>query len=229
MSNLLIDKPVLTGLDTRSLRERVADLLLNRILSGELRPGVQLVESEIATQLGISRAPVREALQILANSNLVDIVPYRGASVRKLSRVDIDEVYSLRTILEVFALRRAMANDAPNLARRLREVCDLMKGSAVQGDWSGIMKEDGLFHETIIRAANHSLLLTTWSGLNMRVRQIMALRNLQNDDCMKIFYNHLPIVEAIEDGDVEKAVWQLEQHIATAADLAAGLEETIFD
>ncbi|MBA2668236.1 MAG: GntR family transcriptional regulator [Trueperaceae bacterium] len=214
----------LTGVDTRPLRQQIADALQAAILGGEFKPGAALVETDIAARLGVSRAPVREALQLLASSHLVETIPYRGTTVRRLTAADVEEVYSLRTLLETFALRRAMACDAGETGRVLRACCDAMAASAAAGDWSRLSMEDERFHEGLIEMADHGLLRHAWRDLNMRVRQIMALRNLQNDDTMTIVYNHLPIVDAVEAGDVERAVRGLEQHIATAADLVAVLD-----
>ena len=205
--------------DTRPLRQQIADSLMRAILDGEIRPGEALVEMDIANQLGVSRAPVREALQLLAHSSLVETAPYRGTTVRRLTRTDVEEVYSLRTVHETFALRRAMAFDAAGTAADLRAVCDAMRAIAARGDWATLAGEDDRFHEALIRRARHGLLLQVWRDIHLRVRQIMALRNRQNDDSMQVFFRHLPIVEAVEAGDVETAVCRLEEHIASAADL----------
>jgi DNA-binding GntR family transcriptional regulator len=215
----------LVGVDTRPLRQQIADALQAAILSGELRPGDALIETEIATRLGVSRAPVREALQLLANSGLVEAVPYRGTTVRRLSASDVEELYSMRSVLEAFALRRAMARDAAGLAVALRGVCATMERYAADGDWASVSSEDERFHHHLIASAGHRLLDSVWQELNARVRQVMTLRNLANEDTMSIVKNHLPIVEAIAAGEVEPAVERLERHIATAADLVAALEE----
>jgi DNA-binding GntR family transcriptional regulator len=207
------------GVDTRPLRQQIADALQGAILSGELKPGDALVETDIAARLGVSRAPVREALQLLSTTNLLETVPYRGTTVRRLSRSDVEEVYSLRTILETFALRRAVARHGAELAADLRASCDRMRASAAAGDWAELTAEDERFHRRLIEAADHALLVHVWRDLNLRVRQIMALRNLQNEDGMTVAFNHLPILAAIEAGDVEAAVRSLEEHIATAVDL----------
>ena len=218
----------LEGVDTRPLRQQIADALQGAILSGEIKPGAALIETDIAGRLGVSRAPVREALQLLANSGLVETVPYRGTTVRHLTADDVEEVYSMRTVLETFALRRAMARDAGATARSLRGICDAMGQYAGGGDWNQVSAEDERFHRQLIAMAEHRLLDHAWRDLNMRVRQIMALRNLQNEDTMTIVYNHLPIVDAIEAGDVETAVQRLADHIATAADLVTEPpEETV--
>jgi DNA-binding GntR family transcriptional regulator len=205
--------------DTRPLRQQIADSLMQAILDGDLRPGEALVEMDIAHRLGVSRAPVREALQLLAHSSLVETAPYRGTTVRPLTRTDVEEVYSLRTVHETFALRRAMAIDAAGTAADLRAVSESMAGIAARGDWASLAGEDARFHETLIRHAQHALLLQAWRDIHLRVRQIMALRNRQNVDSMEVFYRHLPIVEAMEAGDAEAAVQRLEAHIASAADL----------
>jgi len=205
--------------DTRPLRQQIADSIMQAILDGEIRPGEALVEMDIATRLGVSRAPVREALQLLARTSLVESAPYRGTTVRPLTRTDVEEVYSLRTLHETFALRRAVALDAAGTARELRQVCETMRDIAAARDWASLAAADVRFHETLLRRASHGLLLDVWRDIHLRVRQIMALRNRQNPDSMEVFYRHLPIVEAIEAGDLEAAIARLEEHIASAADL----------
>ena len=215
----------LGNVDTRPLRQQIADSLMRAILDGDIRPGEALVEMDIASRLGVSRAPVREALQLLAHTSLVETAPYRGTTVRRLTHTDVEEVYSLRTIHETFALRRAMAIDAAATAAELRVVSDGMAGIAASGDWAKLASEDARFHETLIRHARHGLLLQAWRDIHLRVRQIMAPRNRQNVDSMEVFYRHLPIGEAMEAGDVEAAVRRLEEHIASAADLVVEAAE----
>lgn len=215
----------IAGVDTRPLRQQIADALQRAILNGEMQPGEALIETDIAAKLGVSRAPVREALQLLSNSGLVETVPYRGTTVRSLSDRDIEEVYSLRTTLETFALRRAMERDARGLVATLTAICGAMEERAGAGDWASVSEEDQHFHQALISAADHDLLRQVWGELNVRVRQIMALRNLRNESTMTIVYNHLPIVDAIAEGDVEAAVTRLAGHIATAADLFSTLTE----
>jgi DNA-binding GntR family transcriptional regulator len=210
---------VIEGIDTRPLRQQIADVLQRAILDGELTPGEPLVEMDIAQKLGVSRAPVREAIQLLARTNLVESTPYRGTTVRRLTPTDVEEVYSLRSALETFALRRAMERDGSGLAEALRSSCDAMQTLAAHADWAGLASEDARFHATLVGFAGHGLLEQVWRELHMRVRQILALRNKQNDDSMEVFYRHVPIVEAIEAGDVGSAARWLEAHIASAADL----------
>lgn len=201
------------------LRQRVADSLQRAILDGDLKPGQPLVESEIAAQLGISRAPVREAMQILVNHRLVDVVPYKGAVVRSLDGKDIEEVYGLRSVLEGFAAERAISHGAAQGTRVLRKICDAMQSAASQGDYRALLEADETFHRTLVKLAQHDLLYSAWNDLSMRVRQIMALSNLQFLDIMEIFYNHLPMVEALEAKDAPRAAALVRKHILSSAAL----------
>lgn len=207
------------AVDTRPLRQQIADTLQRAILDGELLPGAAIVESDIAQRLGVSRAPVREALQILSRTDLIETTPYRGTVVRRLTPGDVDEIYSLRTALESFALQRSMAFDLGGLSAALRQSCDEMQRLAAAKDWSGLADEDARFHEILVERAEHRLLMQAWRDLYLKVRQVMALRNLQNDDSMDIYHNHVRIVESVERGDIQGAGGRLREHIATAADL----------
>ena len=208
-------------IDNKPLRERVLDALREAIITGELKPGQPLVEMELASQLGISRAPLREALQTLVQEGLIETAAYRGTIVRPLTRTDIEELYSLRSVLETFAVQRLIAqNNAENVVK-LRECFELMLAAAQSGDLAGVNQIDRLFHDTLIELSQHSLLSITWSSVSNRVRQVMALRNQRNTDITTIAYNHLPIIDAIEKLDVELATTLIQRHVATSGDLLA--------
>lgn len=215
------------AIDHRPLRELIADRLQEGILAGELPPGQAIIETDIAGQFRVSRAPVREALQILANRGLVAVEPYRGTTVRRLERQDVEEAYEMRSVLEAFAIRRVMKRSPDETAAELRRLCGSMEFHAKLGDWRSVSELDDRFHATLIQRAEHAILSRFWDDINMRVRQIMSLRNLKNEDILQIVQNHLPLVEAIELGDESHAVELLTRHIATAGDLM--LEHDLFE
>lgn len=212
----------LNQVSNKSLRERVLDVLRDAILQGDLKPGQSLVETDLAARLGVSRAPLREAIQILNKEGLVETVPYHGTTVRHLSKTDIEEVYSLRGALEAFAIGRIIARyDYKAVAEELRAIYEEMLEAADAGDLKRVNTIDREFHDALIRFSEHSLLLATWSGVSLRVRQIMALRNMRNSDIRQIAYNHLPIIEAIAAGDEPRAAQLIKTHVASAGDLIA--------
>lgn len=214
---------MLHHIDNKPLRERVLDILREAIVSGEMKPGQPLVEMELASRLGISRAPLREALQVLSLEGLVEITPYRGAIVRNLTRSDIEELYSLRTVLEEFALRRVMTAGHPETVPTLQGHFEGMLAAAADNDLRRVNYIDRLFHDALIALSGHHLLEATWRTVSMRVRQVMALRNQRNSELAQVAYNHVPIIEAIAAADVEEAVRLLRAHIASSGDLMGEL------
>jgi DNA-binding GntR family transcriptional regulator len=218
----------LQQLDNRSLRERITDRLREAIVSGEMRPGQPLIETELATRLGVSRAPLREALQMLVQDGLVESVPYRGTVVRKLTHTDIIELYSFRNVLEQFAIRRIMSEgNPPEDAETLRAVYVDMLAAADAGDLRTVNELDRDFHDALIDLARHGLLHQSWRSVSLRVRQVMAIRNRQNSDLKQVAYNHLPIIEAISSRDEALALALIETHIASTGDLLAEWWEEI--
>lgn len=211
----------LNQIQNKSLKERIVEALREAILNGELRPGQQLIETELAAQLGVSRAPLREAIQIISTEGLVETVPYHGATVTRLTRVDIEELYSLRSTLESFALKRIIAEGDARKVLRLRELYDQMLEAADSDDITSVNEIDRVFHDTLIELSGHKLLMSTWNGVAMRVRQVMALRNRRNSDLKQIAHNHTPLLAAIEKGQLERALELIEEHVASAGDLLA--------
>lgn len=215
-------EPSLQHIDNRPLRERITDLLRDTIVSGEMRPGQPLIETELAAQLGVSRAPLREAMQVLVQDGLVEMIPYRGAIVRTLTTTDIEELYSFRSVLEQFAIRRMMSNgNASTDAETLRALYQSMLAAADANDLRAVNQIDREFHDTLIELARHGLLQQSWRSVSLRVRQAMAIRNRQNSDLKQVAYNHLPIIEAIATGEETQALALIDRHIASTGDLLA--------
>ena len=208
-------KPV----ETKSLREQVLESLRTAIINGELKPGEVLVETELAKQLGVSRAPLREAIHILNVEGLVDTVAYHGTTVKKLSREDIKELYSVRGMIEVFAVRDIIESDnLDEIVAELRDICDTMLAYAERGSMADVNWIDRQFHDALIQQVGNDLLLNIWDSVSIRVEQVMALRNQKQGDLFLIASNHATIIDAIECKNTEEAVRLLCEHIGTTGD-----------
>ncbi|MBW4438337.1 MAG: GntR family transcriptional regulator [Pleurocapsa minor GSE-CHR-MK-17-07R] len=214
---------LLQHVDNKPLREKILDTLREAIVSGDFKPGHPLLENDLAAQLGVSRAPLREAFQILASEGLVETIPYKGTIVRHLSRQDIEELYTLRCVLEQFAIRRVIAAGHIEDVATLRGIYEEMLAAAVQGNLKAVNEIDRHFHDTLIALSQHHLLTETWSTVTLRVRQVMALRNRRNSDLTQIAYNHVPIIEAVARGSESEAMDLIEKHVVTSLDLIVEL------
>lgn len=195
------------------LRLRIASVLREAILDGDLRPGTPLVETALAERLEVSRAPVREAIRILAEEGLIETAPYRGSRVRPIERRDVEEVYELRGLHETFAVARIIErSDACDLSE-LEATCGRMSEHASRGDMRAVSAEDDRFHRLLIEAADHRLLLSIWTQLALRARQIMSLRNLQLKDPQQVATNHAGIVDALKARRLETALERVREHV----------------
>lgn len=114
--------------------ESVADLIRHLILSRQLQSGERLVQSQLAERLGVSRTPVREALQKLASEGLVTFSPYKGASVAEFSSSELEDIYSIRIALEGFCARLAAPLVTDEQLEKLEALFNRMKEQYLRGD-----------------------------------------------------------------------------------------------
>jgi len=198
------------------LRIQVAELLRRAIVTGQLRPGTPLMESALAEQLKVSRAPIREAIQDLEKDGLVETAAYRGKRVKPLTVREVVETCEMRKEFEVMAVRRILERGTSVAA--LREPCKEMARAAAHGDREALVAADQAFHRTLIRLSDHQLLAQLWAGLYLRIHQIMSLRNDREVNLADICGTHLPIVEALEAQDEEGAVRLISEHVNALVD-----------
>lgn len=212
-----LDEVSVAKIDNPPLRVVVADMLRTAIVNGQIRPGTPIIETSLAEQLNVSRAPVREAIQILEADGLIENVPYKGKRVKPLTPKSVEEVYSLREQFEAFAIRRIVERNS-DISRLHGHVADMFAAADAK-DFTGLMAADEAFHRTIIELADHELMLTLWDNLFLRIRQIMALRNSANRDLRQVARNHPPIVAALERRDMILAISLISDHTRSASEI----------
>jgi DNA-binding GntR family transcriptional regulator len=179
------------------LREQIKEILLERILRGELEPGERLVETRLARELGTSQAPVREALRDLQLLRLVESEPFRGARVRA-----VDDELAARE-----AAKRS-GGDVVSLEREL----NAMRSAAAAGDWRTQIAHDLAFHREMIELAGNEPLLQSWLVLGVEVSTAFATYwTFWNQLDLAEF--HVPIVEAIRAGDSARAGSEARKHV----------------
>ncbi|TRL41201.1 GntR family transcriptional regulator [Rhizobium straminoryzae] len=210
-------QPDIARIESLPLRLVVADMLRTGIVEGRLRPGTPIVEAALAEQLNVSRAPVREAIQILEADGLIDNLPYKGKRVKPLTAKSVEEIYSIREQFEAFAVRRIIDSGAD--VSPLNAHVAAMFAAADAADLVALIAADAAFHRTLIRLADHGLLLTLWDHLALRIRQIMALRNRANADLRQVAANHPPIVDALTVRDLDRVLSLVSQHSRSASEI----------
>ena len=193
------------------LREQVKEVLLERILRGELQPGDRLVETRIAQELGTSQAPVREALRDLELANLVESEPFRGSRVRGVSEDDLLQIFPVRAALEELAAKEA-ARRANGDVSGLEAEVEAMRVAAQRGDTRSQVAHDIAFHRAVAEASGNRVLLQAWLALGIEVPTAFAVYWTYFDP-IEIVDFHAPIVEAIRAGDAAKAGSAARSHV----------------
>lgn len=208
------------------LSEAAVEELREAIVEGRLAPNTPIREVAIARQLGISRAPLREALRQLMREGLVLHVPYRGTIVAPLTARMIEELRSMRRLLEEYAAERliALASDEQILA--LAALADEMERRAVAGDIAGLNLTDLQFHQRLIELSDHHMLLSIWQTYMQQIRRILALRNRANHDPLSIVKMHHDLVDALRARDMDQVRRCYDAH---GADFSSTLRHLLSD
>lgn len=208
----------LTPAKRHTLGDEVAERLRDAILLGEFVAGQRLREESLAEMLQVSRGPVRDALGVLEREGLVVLTPHHGATVVELSREDLEEVYSLRMVLEIlaarYAVRSATAADLNRLEDALANFIDALAGEPTEQEAADL---DVQFHDAFYQAAHHDRLYLSWSNIRLQVYRFLLSRNLANPDWRdNMARGHTDILEILRSRDEEALVAVVGDHIQFA-------------
>jgi DNA-binding GntR family transcriptional regulator len=199
------------------MQQEVIAAIRHAITSGALAPGERLVEQALSEELGVSRAPVREALRQLTGEGLVVAVPHKGTTVVELSKIDILEIYRLRAALEPLAVERLIELDNPAHLADLRGIIAQIGAAMPERDPIAVAALDMRFHERLCELSGLTRLLTAWRGLGNQLRSYFTVADYFYDD-YSLVDNHEQIVRAIELGDLDQAYEVVQRHILGAGE-----------
>ncbi|MPZ51547.1 MAG: FCD domain-containing protein [Acidimicrobiia bacterium] len=205
-------------LNREVLSTQVKDRILQWILEGELQPGSRIVETRVAKQLGVSQAPVREALRDLASVGIIEVAPFRGASVREPSKSELVEAMAVRGELEAIGARWAAERITDSTLKDLRRLIEEMKEAARDGDTHQHATINTQFHQAIMEACGNRSLVWTWSLLEPMARTYLTA-TAPGIDLVWLGDRHLPILEALESRDPDRAAEVIRAHSKEAEEL----------
>ncbi|GAA0244274.1 GntR family transcriptional regulator [Actinomadura nitritigenes] len=194
------------------------DAVRRMILSGEAAAGSRLGEAELAETLGLSRTPVREALQRLGADGLVEVLPHRGARVVRWTRRDLEEIFELRSLLEPYAAARAarMAPGEDVLADLLGQ-CDAMEAAVAAGDFTRVAQLNSLFHAAVIDASRNRRLPAMLTSVMHAPLIVGTFRRYDAGEMARSMNHHRELVAAMAARDPDWAESVMRAHIRAAA------------
>jgi DNA-binding GntR family transcriptional regulator len=192
------------------LREAVYDALVEMIITAELQPGEHLVENDLAAQLGVSRQPVREALQRMQTEGWVDLRPALGAFVHVPTDDEADQLLAARTLLEAESARLAAEHATPEQVEQLWEMHRSGEAALAADDREGVVVANAALHTHIVTMSRNKVIADLIGSVDRRVRwYYLPIARARGKDAWD---EHAELIEAIAAGDSDKANDLMRRH-----------------
>jgi DNA-binding GntR family transcriptional regulator len=209
------------GINSAILRDQVSTAIIEALSRGELRPGDQVNEAEIARQAGISRGPVREAIQQLVGEEILVSHPHRGTFVAEWNEKDIIEVYGVRALLESYAAGLAAQTMKSENFEELSEIVNNMIKAAHEGDATKVFNLDLKFHHRSYELSCNELLCRLLERLGKKITLYVRLDADTTPDLVRYAENHLILINAMKSRDPKGTEKVFRDHILEVGQMMA--------
>ena len=200
--------------DLRPIRDIVYEKLRTAIIAGHLASGERLFDTQLAKQFGVSRTPVREALRMLEQEDLIVVTPRRGTIVSSLKQEDGVEIYNIRSVLEGLAVRLAAGNITPSEIVELRDKLEKMR--PLPENLAGYMAVHAEFNSVLIKASRSPRILQLLGSFTGQLRNLRGISLATPDRQLLAWKEHCAIVDAVEARDAELAELLARKHVENA-------------
>lgn len=220
--------PLGDGQENRSSKQSAREIAYHHISEGILRgsfaAGQFLDETELAGSIGVSRTPVREALHRLRAERFIDLLPRRGAQVRSITAVEMQEVYETRIVLESAAYAR-ICRGRRVVPATAQEVLERMTAAGEAHDWALFGQLDQQFHGILVSSAGNSVMHHLYQNLRPQHVRI-AIRAIKESPGRRptIEREHLEILDALSQGDDTRATSILREHLRDVPEVVEALD-----
>lgn len=205
------------------LGDQVKEYVIEAIMSGEFQPGDRVVASSLARRLGVSQAPVREAIRDLVLLGFLENEAFKGTSVRSFSPKELYEVYTVRAALESLAARLAAKRLSQDDVQALQHTLDEMIHAAQEQDEERMVRLDNRFHETILQISDNELLYQLWQTLRFGYWTIVTTR-MSSMDLEELARRHEALLAALATRDPQEAAAAMQHHIEDLGKPSENLE-----
>lgn len=191
------------------LREEIKSYIVNAVMRGNYKMGERLVETQIAKELGVSQAPVREAIRDLEQMGMLKTIPYKGAYLKGYSLQDVKGAYEVRAELEGLAIRLAINQITEEEINQLEGIYHQMQNSVTRGDVQKLVSLDVDFHEKIVKSSKNTVLETAWRSISATYWTYFGMYKFDSEDLVK---RHKDIIAAFRQRDTKLAEEHIRKH-----------------
>jgi DNA-binding GntR family transcriptional regulator len=199
-----------------TISEQIKEHLMEDIFHHKYKPGDKLVESALAKEFNVSQTSIREALRSLIAMGFLVSEPFKGITVRSLSKQDLHEVYTVRGALESLAATLATDRITDEEIAELERICDEMIHASEEGDIPLRIKLNISFHKTLLNASGNKLILKLSEYLHFANWSMMT-GALSTMDPVMLATRHRKVIEAIKSGDRERVRLAMQEHAETGS------------
>lgn len=202
--------------EPKVISHEVASDIKKAIMDGYIKPGEKINETKIAKDMGISRSPVREALQELKKEGVVINIPYKGTYVNLLGKKDVEDMYIVRGLLESYAVEFLIKNKNDNIIELLRQNVKDIEKSVEKKQKKELVKNDLQFHRNLCKFTKNQQLINLWEGFQSQVEILITLESGFYERFDLLATEHRDLLSLIIDGKIKKAQEKIKAHIFQA-------------
>ncbi|MBO9129390.1 GntR family transcriptional regulator [Bacillus sp. 165] len=199
--------------DTRNLNERIYTYLHNKIIFNQLKPGTRISYEELIEELGVSKTPLRDALNRLQQDGLIEIKPRSGTFVKMPNAKDIEEIFDVRKALERQAVGLATTRMPRDVMEQLLEKTILAEKVILSGDFNRYLQIDHEMHKVIFLNSDNQRLIHILNSLQAQVTWIGVMIGNAVEGLLEVNEHHKSILRAMLDSDAVLAQNLMENHI----------------
>ena len=210
--------------EPKVIAHEVASDIKEVIVKGLIKPGEKINETKIARDMGISRSPVREALQELKKEGAVVSIPYKGTFVNLLGKKDIEDMYIIRGLLEAYAIEKVIKNKNEKILRCLRKNVEDIERDVEKKQLKDLVSKDIEFHRNICIFSGNKKLIDIWEGFQTQIEVLINLESSFYERFQLLAVEHRELLSLIVEGKTKQAQEKIKAHISQALDF---LEESL--
>jgi len=199
-----------------SLADEIAGRIREKILKGEYGIGEKINESQVAEELRVSRTPVREAFKQLETEGLMESIPNKGSFALGFTMQDIEDIYSVRAVVEGLAVKWATSRITEEEIMKLQDEYDIMEFYTKKKNSKKVMESNKRFHEIVYNASRSRFLIQILKSYQEYVQQSKKVNVYCEDNLKDILGEHLEILKAIKERDEEKAEGKILCHLSNS-------------
>lgn len=200
------------------LRDVVFQTLREAILKGELKPGERLMELQLASKLGVSRTPIREAIRMLELEGLAVTIPRKGAEVARMTEKDMEDVLQIREALDELAVQIACDKMTEKQLVNLTIAMKNFENSIQTGNLKKVVQTDVEFHDVIYQATDNPKLVNILSNLSEQIYRYRVEYLKEKENYPMLVKEHEEIVTALKDRNKQLAAEMTKKHIRNQAE-----------